>query len=295
MTFVTPGENRLGIGWGVFFGGILVVMLGFFLWGILYGVGLALLMRDGAIEFLQGGGAGPSPFGLIGLLATFIGAMIGLWIAVKAILRRPFWVITWSGWSEGRSGFGKLALIYGGIVAVASSISIFLGAVEPNVAFSTWVQWLPLLLIMILIQVSAEELFFRGYLQRILIDWYQSRLIWLIIPSLVFGMLHFQPSTLGPNAWIVVLATFIFGLIAGELTFRTGSIGPAIGVHFINNVNAMLITELDAGISGFALFKTPYTADDIEMVRDSLILATGFFALLFILVWYFWPKPKMPA
>jgi len=111
----------------------------------------------------------------------------------------------------------------------------------------------------------------------------------MVIPSALFGALHFQTGLLGQNAWLVSLATFIFGLTAAELTYRSNSIGPAIGLHFVNNVNALLITQMDGGLADVALFKTKFSVEDVDSVQNSLLQGVVFYIVLFAVIWFFWP------
>ena len=68
----------------------------------------------------------------------------------------------------------------------------------------------------------AEEVFFRGMLQRTLA---RSLPIWpaMIVTSVLFGVSHFQPLQLPALA--------AFGLVLSLLVHRSGRLGPAIWAH----------------------------------------------------------------
>ena len=66
-----------------------------------------------------------------------------------------------------------------------------------NLPLSQWLGLLPLTLAFLLIQVSAEELVFRGYLQSQLAALGLHRFIWIMIPSAIFGLLHYDPAVMG--------------------------------------------------------------------------------------------------
>ena len=80
----------------------------------------------------------------------------------------------------------------------------------------------------------AEEIVFRGVLARGLAT---ARPMWqaLLISSAVFGAYHVLPAQ--------AAATFLLGCSLALLTLRSGSIVPAIIVHFLNNVIAILVTR----------------------------------------------------
>ncbi len=72
----------------------------------------------------------------------------------------------------------------------------------------------------------SEELMFRGYVQRRLLERWSP--LWAIgVTSLMFAVVHVQPHT--------VVAAFPLGLWLGLLAWRCNSIGPSILCHaFIN-------------------------------------------------------------
>lgn len=132
---------------------------------------------------------------------------------------------------------------------------------QPNLDPGRWLWLLPAAAALILLQTGAEELLFRGYIQGQLAARFRSRAVWLGVPAVLFGAVHFDPSGAGPNAWLVVGSAALFGLLAGDLTARTGSLGAAWGFHFANNFMAIAVIATDGTITGLSLFVTPYTID----------------------------------
>ena len=137
----------------------------------------------------------------------------------------------------------------------------------PGLDFSTWLTILPLSLIAIFIQVSTEELIFRGYLQQHIAARFFSPVCWLVLPSVLFGLIHYDGQA-GANAWWVVFTAILFGLIAADLTARTGSLGPAIALHLVNNVAAFLFVSLSGDLSGLALYTFSFDiSNEAEIAR----------------------------
>ncbi|WP_177220447.1 CPBP family intramembrane glutamic endopeptidase [Poseidonocella sedimentorum] len=121
-----------------------------------------------------------------------------------------------------------------------------------------WLLLLPVSLSALLVQVSAEELLFRGYLQQQLAVRFPDPRVWLILPNVLFALAHYdgQGDVIGDVHY--VLWAFAFGLAASDLTARTGSLGAAIGFHLANNVYASLFWgERDGADSGLALWLSP--------------------------------------
>ncbi|MCG7629611.1 CPBP family intramembrane metalloprotease [Epibacterium sp. MM17-32] len=146
---------------------------------------------------------------------------------------------------------------------------------EPVVAqltFGRWLLLLPLSLVLVLIQVSAEEILFRGYLQQGLAARFRSPLVWLLLPSLLFGMGHYMPQEAGDNAWLIVASATLYGMLMADLTARAGSLGPAIAVHFINNVWSLLVVASPSSLNGLALYLHPFAMDDVAALRPWLLV-----------------------
>ncbi|WP_299355433.1 CPBP family intramembrane metalloprotease [uncultured Shimia sp.] len=141
-----------------------------------------------------------------------------------------------------------------------------------NMDFSAWLVLAPFSLLLILIQVGTEELLFRGYLQSQLAAQFRSPLVWMVLPSLLFGALHFEPATYGANALPLAIWSTLFALAAADLTARSGNLGPAIALHLANNVSAMLITSTQGYWDGVALYVVPFGPQDTDLMRQVLPL-----------------------
>lgn len=162
------------------------------------------------------------------------------------------------------------------IVAIAMlvlSIALWLlppyGFDEPmvqNISTGRWLMLLPFALIAVLAQSGAEEIFFRGYIQQQLAARFRSPLIWLVLPAVLFGLGHYLPESAGSNAGTIALWATVFGILMADLTARSGTLGPAIALHFFNNVSAMVLVSVPDEMSGLALFVLPFgIADEAQM------------------------------
>ncbi|MCZ0813429.1 MAG: CPBP family intramembrane glutamic endopeptidase [Pseudomonadota bacterium] len=159
--------------------------------------------------------------------------------------------------------FRKVAVALILLLAVLAFVPTGEGpAPEPNMAPGRWLMLLPLGLAGLLIQTGAEELVFRGYLQSQLAARFRHPAIWLGLPAAAFGLLHLDPVMHGADSWLVVIWAFGFGLAAGDLTARSGSLGPAIALHLVNNMGAVLIAAPQGMFDGLALYVYPLAPGD---------------------------------
>lgn len=271
IEFIAPARARAQL-WRTLVGLVLAMVV----YGIgIAGVFLAIYLLSGPEGFDAWGAEmanATGPTGTLLILATFIGMALGPMVAVLLLHRRSI-----------GSLFGPLPrtlrhfLVAMGVCALAYAASFLLPSdiqIEPAMERALWLSFLPMALAGILLQTGAEEILFRGYLQQQLAARFASPLIWMVLPSLLFASLHYQPDVMGDNALYVVAATGLFGLLAADLTAKTGSIGAAWGFHFANNVVAILIVALDGPLSGLALYTAPISAAS-EEIRPLLFLDMG--------------------
>lgn len=127
-------------------------------------------------------------------------------------------------------------------------------AMQNQLQFGVWLAWMPLAMVGLAVQVTAEEMFFRGYLQTQLIAATRSYSKGMALAALLFGVGHLSSDIEGIAALFPVIWATLFGLVAGDLTARSGTLGPAIAVHFVNNAMALLIAPPTGQLSGFGLW-----------------------------------------
>jgi membrane protease YdiL (CAAX protease family) len=212
--------------------------------------------------------SGRTASGLVILLTGFGASTVAVFLVVLTLHRRPF-----------RTVFGPLLLVVPQFVRVSVAMVLLLLAVlvlppwgygDPlvqNMALGKWLAILPLTLLAILIQTSAEEILFRGYMQQQLAARFNSPLVWMVVPAALFGLMHYDPAAAGEHAFTVVIWAFVFGLVTADLTARSGSLGPAIALHFINNVSALLFVSIPGQLDGAALYVLPFGMEDAEQMR----------------------------
>ena len=84
----------------------------------------------------------------------------------------------------------------------------------------------------------AEELVFRGAIQRVLQEALGKRNRWIaiVVPALIFGIIHFN--------LVQGIHAFVIGLLLGWIYSSTGSILPGFVLHWVNNTVAYLMFNL---------------------------------------------------
>ena len=153
---------------------------------------------------------------------------------------------------------------------------------QPHLAIGTWLTLLPITLVLLMVQVGAEELVFRGYLQSQLAALNAPTFVWILLPSVAFGLLHYDPTTTGDLApWIVLWAIF-FGVAAADLTARYGTLGPAIAMHFMNNFAAITLMGVKDNLGGLNLYVYPFSISNTSKFTEILPLETFALGLAYL-------------
>lgn len=252
--------------------GLLLIFAVYFGW--MLAMGLAFWALSGGHGFARGLtrlDQAHDPQSVILLMATFAGGWLGVWLTLRWLHRLPLRSLLGRAPVVLRDfalGATMMAAIGGGAALLALP---FLPPVQAATPFSTWAAFLPLALLGLLLQTGAEELVFRGYVQGVLAARGLPTLVWMGVPSILFGMAHFTPQAMGANVWIVVASTALFGLAASDLTARSGALGLAWGLHFANNLLAIVILSATGALDGLALWRLPAQFATAETLRPLLL------------------------
>jgi membrane protease YdiL (CAAX protease family) len=240
-------------------------------------IGVVMGAEDGAERF-RILATGQSRLGVVVLLFSFTALGIGPFLAARWLHKRPIASLFGpraGGWRAFQIAATVVFVAWTGFFILMYPFEIPETGVPPAI----WAAWLPLALPGLLIQTGAEEVLFRGYLQQQLAARFRSPLVWMLCPSALFGLLHFDAQHGLGNAWLVVAVTGLFGLVAADLTARTGALWAGWGLHFANNAFAILVLATPGPLDGLALFRLPFS-DGAQM---QAYLALDLIAL--ILLW----------
>ena len=218
-------------------------------------------------------GMSETRFGMALSIFTLVAIWPGVWITVRLLHKRRlhtlFGASGWLAWGD----FRRAALVTLAVVVVISLVNM---AYEPTVersslALSTWFMLVPVMAVILLLQTSAEEIFFRGYLLQTLAHRFRSPWIWAVAPTLVFAVAHLSP---GAQPWMGVLIIFaiaLFALGAVALVWATGNLGAAMGMHFANNLVALLFLTNGNDAGTLALFIMPPVDHASWTIGDALV------------------------
>ncbi|RGE21932.1 CPBP family intramembrane glutamic endopeptidase [Leucobacter sp. wl10] len=162
---------------------------------------------------------------------------------VWSVATRIRWGLLWR-----LCGAAVLAIVVMNLVGIGAGIALDPGSLtEPSPGadrdFDVNAALLSLLLVLLLVplQSTAEEVVFRGLFMQVLGAWFKNPWFAILIPSVGFASLHIY------DIW-GLLAVGLLGAVSAWLTWRTGGLEAAIAIHIVNNYIAFGI--MASGITG---------------------------------------------
>jgi membrane protease YdiL (CAAX protease family) len=218
------------------------------------------------------------------LLAMFAFAIFGLYLVVKRVHHKPFLsVITaYSKLRYNRLFFAFM--VWAALVILVTLISYFTSPSEVTVQFKpgSFIFLLFVVVLIMPIQTSAEEIIMRGYLMQALGLVFKNGFIPLIVTSLLFGFLHMDNPEAKTYGWAIMLPYYAsFGAFLGMLTLLDEGLELALGIHLANNlISSLLITTPNGVLKTDAIFLVNTQNPGTEFILW-LIMA----AVTFIIFW----------
>jgi membrane protease YdiL (CAAX protease family) len=131
--------------------------------------------------------------------------------------------------------WGYLIIAIGSVVPLAAGVGLAYAlaqVINPDESVRmlyeqmTWAWFVPFVLFIALVPGFVEETFFRGYIQRRLLQrWSPGAAI--LVTTILFALMHIMPHA--------IALAFVLGLWLGVLAWRTGSVWPGAVSHaFVN-------------------------------------------------------------
>ena len=239
------------------------------------------------IKTIQNGGAiAPNPdnmadlsvYGISNNLAlalmmfAFVVSLAVLLLLIKPFHKRSYKTV-FSGTSKIRwKRFFTAALVWVTLMAIYLIVdyNIEPGNFALNFNFYSFFVLMLVSFIFIPFQASYEEILFRGYLAQGVAAMTKNRILVILIPSLIFGLIHsFNPEIQEFGFWLVMPQYILFGLIFGLLSVLDDGIELAMGAHTANNIFlSLFVTHKASALQTPALL----VQENIDAGKDLIVM-----------------------
>lgn len=211
---------------------------------VAYKVGLANLATMDVVAFLQ---ALPSNTTLLLMLLPFA---VTMWFILALVprlhgLSKTQFITSRAAIDWKRVRFGFLSVSVVSLLSFSLVFFISPEEIQWNFDATSFLVLFVIAIVMIPLQATAEELFFRGYLMQGLAQLFPTRLFPLLLTSLIFGFMHYgnpEVDKLGPLIMVSYVAT---GFFLGIITLMDEGLELAIGYHAGNNLLIALLLTSD--------------------------------------------------
>jgi membrane protease YdiL (CAAX protease family) len=192
---------------------------------------------------------------LVLMLFPFAAGLLTAWLLIRGMHRQTF-AETVNGreairWNRVFVGFG----VWFVLMAVFLVGTYIVSPDNFGVQFDAgkFVSLLIISLLFIPFQATFEEYIFRGYIAQGVGAWTKNRWLVVVIPALLFGLMHYANNEVKEHGfWVAMPPYIIFGLFFGLIAVLDDGIELPIGIHAANNLFACLFVT-----NGASSLRTP--------------------------------------
>jgi membrane protease YdiL (CAAX protease family) len=221
----------------------------------------------------------------VGVSGGFFFLILGLWFVVRFFLGRSFFTlitpyarINWKRCTQG----AVVWLLLSGLGSLVEAL-IYPGRYQYTLRLPEMLIFLPVALLLTPIQTTAEELLVRGYLTQMTGKFTRRFFLPLILPSLVFMLLHAANLEVATGWGWMFAFYFSFGALLSFLTLKENNLELALGIHTANNLFAFLFANyIGASILSPSFF-TVQTLDVVYGFISFLIQALLLYLIFFVI------------
>ena len=197
---------------------------------------------------------------LISFLPLLIATLLAYRIFLRKNIKSLFTFRDRYSYKRTWIGFASLALI-----SIAfGSFDLILNWDSYTFSFkaSAFLPYLLIAFTLLPIQTTAEELFFRGWIQRWLDNGKKKQWSISILSGAIFSLPHLaNPEVAGNELIFPIISYGATGFMLAWVTYRDKSLELAIGAHFANNLlAALLVSSQDSALPSVSLLTVPEVA-----------------------------------
>lgn len=219
-------------------------------------------------------------------MVSFVGLLLGLFLAVRGVHGRPLTSLITAEARVNGKRVAQGALVWLGLAFGMALVEAWLypGRYTWDFEPGPFLTFAGLVVVLVPLQTSAEELLFRGYLLQMAGLHWRHPLGLSLLSGVVFMLPHLGNPEVAVNFGLLALYYFAFGTFAAWVTLHDGGLELALGLHAANNLFAALGASYpDSALRTPALFRLD-TLDPVFNLLSSFV-ALGLFAALVFGVW----------
>lgn len=228
----------------------------------------------------------------VGLLLMLIGPVLAMGVLCFSIVRVHKRPLKSAFTGRPKVDFRRIVFAFTLWLALSMSVDVVLfWAFPDDYMFNTdIIHWLPLLAVSLLIlpiQTSFEELFFRGYLLQWIGSVNRSPWIVVLVTSVIFAAVHLgNPEIQKFGIEIMVFYYLSVAVFLAILTLLDNGLELALGIHAATNVYGAAFVSFEGSVL--------QTNALVELKQlDPVLMVCSFYAMLIVFVIIAFRKYKL--
>ncbi len=262
--------------------------------GIAVGVAVAMngdnvVRPENAMDF-SAYGIDPN-LGLALMVLPFIVMLILAIVFIRIFHKRNAKDVVNGGGTFRWNRFWVGILVWSGMLLIMLAVQMIISPDDLELQFNA-PAFITLVFVAVLflpIQSGTEEFIFRGYLAQGVAGWTKSKWLVILIPSLLFALMHgMNPEVKEHGFWVMMPHYFIIGFVFAIMAVLDDGIEVVIGAHAANNtLGAILVTSKESAIQTPSLFFQKEMDPNSELI--GLVISAVLVLVVFklILKWDF--------
>lgn len=246
---------------------------------------LAIGVIQGKVDLLASDPMqGADPLGMYAAtLLSFIPLLAGVFIAVRIIHGRRFATLVTPfrrmNWKRLGLGFGLWFLLAG--LMTGTEAVLYPERYEFSFNLAHFVPYLLVSLVLIPIQTSTEELFFRGYILQSLGLLVRNPVLLSILNGILFWLPHLGNPEIETDFWLLSATYIAIGVFLAAITLRSQGLELALGMHAANNLFASIVASYPHGALPTPAFFSVTKLDPVFGLVSTVAGALFFYVVVF--------------
>jgi membrane protease YdiL (CAAX protease family) len=179
-------------------------------------------------------------------LIPFLFAFVALLFAVNRIDKRPILSVLTGRATFNWMRFFTSLIIWTSVMVVSLLVSYFSSnEIGWNFQLDKFIPLMFISLIMVPIQSSCEEVFFRGYLLQYIAQSSKRTWVAILITSIFFGLVHAGNPEVSILGYGILIYFILSGVFLAIIAVMDNGLELSMGYHAANNIFAALILTND--------------------------------------------------
>jgi len=220
------------------------------------------------------------------MLLSFVFGLLGVFISSKVLHKQSLTSLTTARNKIDWKRFWFIFILWGMVSSSMVLLDYYMSPEDYQINFNLqpFLILAAIAILLIPLQTSFEEYFFRGYLMQGLGVIFKNKWLPLLITSVGFGLMHIANPEVDKLGYVIMVYYIGTGLFLGVITLMDDGLELALGFHAANNLfTALLVTADWTAFQTHSILKDLSDPSEMGLAEIFVPVFIVFPILLFIL------------